>query len=113
MDATRFAEIAIVAIFAVICIVAFLIYRGRAKVWLKGPLKTSLNLDASNNAPEPAEGARIESSRSRTGGAAAEDYTGKGASIKRTKVERDLKAVARNPEKTNDAKTSRPQRGAP
>jgi tetratricopeptide (TPR) repeat protein len=100
MDITHFTEITILAILAVVCLVAFFIYRGRAKV----PTNISLDLDASNNAVEPAGGARIEAARSRLGGATADDSTGKGASIKRTQVKGDLRAIARDPEAPDDSK---------
>ena len=46
MDATTI--IVVVAIFACIVVAAFLVYRSRAKVSIRGPLGTGLEIDASN-----------------------------------------------------------------
>jgi hypothetical protein len=85
----------VIAIFAVIVIAAFFVFRRRAKVEIKGPLNTGLTLDASNEPPiSPA--IRIEGAKSRGGGLTAEDGTGRGADVRDVDVQTDIR-VSSNP----------------
>jgi len=52
MDATSITIILIIALFAIVAIVAFWFYRSRAKVSIKGPFGTSLDVDAEQDTPK-------------------------------------------------------------
>jgi hypothetical protein len=53
----------IVALFAVIVVAAFIVFRQRAKVEIKGPGKTGLKLDASNSVSQQAAWAQQQTAR--------------------------------------------------
>ena len=95
MDTTL---IVIIVIFACIVVAAFLVYRSRARVSLKGPLGTGLEIDATNQPPAaptpPQPGVQIEDATSKRGGILAEDQTGKGAVVKRVQVQDDIIATS-------------------
>ena len=101
MDTTA---IVIIAILACIVVAAFLVYRIRAKVSLKGPAGIGLEIDASNQpaaAPTPSQpGVHIEDATSKKGGILAEDQTGKGAVVKRVEVQDDIIATSTLPKDT-------------
>jgi len=67
-----------VVVFALVAVFAFVVYKRRAKVSIKGPLGTELNIDAENEPSGPAPGVKIEDARSRGGGLAAGDENAKG-----------------------------------
>ena len=99
MDTT--ATIVIIAIFACIVIAAFLVYRSKAKVSVKGPLGTGLEIDASNQpptVPTPSQpGVQIEDATSKKGGILAQDQTGKGTVVRRVEVQDDIVATSTPP----------------
>jgi len=100
MDTTA---IVIIAIFACIIVAAFLVYRSRAKVSVKGPAGIGLEINASNEppaAPPPAPGVQIEDATSTRGGILAEDQTGKGALVRRVVVQDDIIATSAPPKDT-------------
>jgi hypothetical protein len=80
----------IIAIFALVVVAAFIVYRQRGKVAISGPLGTGLKLDASNEPPPPTPGVEVEGARSKGGGLLAEDRTGRGARVKDVAVQDDI-----------------------
>ncbi|HXU38796.1 MAG TPA: hypothetical protein VN937_20745 [Blastocatellia bacterium] len=88
MDKT---SVIVIAIFAVISVAAFLVFRMRAKVEVKGPLNTGLTLDASNEPPAISPAIKIEGAKSRGGGLIALDGTGRGADVRGVDVETDIR----------------------
>lgn len=89
----------VIAIFAMIVIAAFLVFRQRAKVEIRGPLNTGLKLDASNELLPISPGIKIEGAKSRGGGLTAEDGTGRGADVRDVEVQTDIR-VSSNPSKS-------------
>ena len=98
MDTTT---IVIIAILACIVVAAFLVYRSRARVSLKGPAGIGLEIDASNQPPTaptpPQPGVQIEDATSKKGGILAEDQTGKGAVVRRVEAQDDIMASSTPP----------------
>ena len=101
MDTTT---IVIIAILACIVVAAFLVYRSRARVSLKGPLGTGLEIDASNQpaaTPTPPQvGVHVEDAKSTGGGILAQDQTGKGTLVRRVEVQDDIIATSAPPKDT-------------
>lgn len=91
------AGVLIVAIFALLAIVGFIRFKQKAKLRIKGPGNTSMDLDASND-PQPA--IRAHDVKSRKGGFSAQDGTGRGADIEKVDVEKDIEITT----KPNDPK---------
>jgi len=80
MDATTLAVTLVIIIFALIVTAAFLVFRQRGRVNIKGPMGTGLELDASNDPPPSQPG--VEGKRIKTkGGVRADDHTGRGATL--------------------------------
>jgi len=104
MDAAVF----VVAILAVIAITALLVFRLRAKVSVKGPFNTGVDVDASNEAPTPTPGVRVERAKSMRGGLTATDRTGRGADVREVSVYRDIDASSAPPETASDPKARPP-----
>lgn len=98
MDTTT---IVVVAILACIVVAAFLVYRSKAHVSLKGPGGVGLEIDASNQPTggpaAPVPGVQIEDATSKRGGILAEDQTGKGAVVRRVEAEGDILASSTPP----------------
>ena len=96
--------IVIIAILACIVVAAFLVYRSKATVSLKGPAGIGLEIDASNQpstAPTPPQpGVQIEDATSKRGGILAEDQTGKGTVVRRVEVQDDIIATSTPPKDT-------------
>jgi len=101
---TSTAAIVVVAIFAAIVVAAFLVFRQRGKVEIKGPLGTGLKLDASNEQKPPAPGVEIEGAKSRGGGLVAEDGTGRGAKVKDVEVQDDILVSSTPPKQDSNPK---------
>ena len=101
MDTTA---IVVIAILALIVIAAFLVFRQRARVEIKGPLGTGLKLDASNDLPPLTPGVKVEAAKSRAGGLLAEDNTGRGADVKQVEVQDDILVSSTPPKKDPDPK---------
>lgn len=77
----------VIVIFALVALGAFQVFRQRAKVRIKGPGKTGLDLDASN---EQKAAINVEDAKSRAGGFTGVDRTGRGIDAKRLDVEKDI-----------------------
>jgi hypothetical protein len=52
MDSTLITIIVIVALFAIVSIVGFFIYRTRARLTIKAPFNSSIEFDGSQDAPQ-------------------------------------------------------------
>ena len=100
MDTT---SVIIIAIFALIAVAGFLVFRKRGKVEVKGPLGIELKLDASNEQSAPSPAVKIDGAKSKAGGLAAEDNTGRGVDVKNIEVKDDI-FVSSTPPK-NDTQT--------
>jgi hypothetical protein len=97
----------VIALFAVIIVAAFLVFRSRGKVSIKGPFGTGLDLDASNE-PKPATpGVTVKDAKSRQGGLLAEDRTGRGADVEGVEVHDDI-LVTSTPPQEGEAKKAPP-----
>ena len=96
MDPTT-AAVLVISLFALIVVAAFLIYRSRAKVKVKGPLGTGLDLDASNEPPPASPGVRVKDATSHGGGLLAEDKTGRGADVEGVEVQDDILVTSSPP----------------
>ena len=77
----------IIALFALIIVAAFLVFRQRSRVEIKGPLDTGLKLDASN---QPAPAVEVKGAKSAGGGLVADDRTGRGAKVEDVEVQDDI-----------------------
>jgi len=93
----------VVAILAVVLLVALFIFR-RVKAGIKGPLGTGLDIDASNESPTPALGAKVTGSESSAGSIRAEDKTGRGAEVSDSKAKKDIVASSTTPAESNHPK---------
>jgi hypothetical protein len=102
MDYNQMILLAVV-VFALVAIFAFMVYRKRAKVSIKGPGGTGLDLDASDELGSPAPGVKIEDAKSRSGGLTAKDATGRGAAVKKVRVEGDIEVTSEPPEENPKA----------
>ncbi len=98
----------IIAIFALVAVAAFLVFRQRAQVRIKGPLGTGLEVDASDQPPPPTPGVRVEDAKSRKGGLVADDQTGRGADVRQVEVEDDILVSSTPPAETPSPKDPPP-----
>jgi hypothetical protein len=87
----------IIAIFAVVAITAFFMYRSKAKVEIKGPSEFGLKIDASNETPGPTPAIKLEDAKSSEGGILMEDSTSRGIDAKRLEAKGDILASSRSP----------------
>lgn len=85
------AGVWITVVLALVAFAAFLLFRERAKVRIKGFGNTAIDIDASNT-PTPA--IQAEGLTSRRGGLVAEDNTGRGAQVKHVEVENDIRITS-------------------
>ncbi len=92
MDATSL--VLVVALFAVIIVSGFLIFRKSVKAKIDGPLGMKLDVDASNQAPEGKPAIRISDAESSGSGILAEDNQGAGVEINKVKVADDIIATS-------------------
>ncbi|MBZ5668977.1 MAG: hypothetical protein LAO04_04530 [Acidobacteriia bacterium] len=88
----------VVVVFALVAIFAFVVYKRRAKVRIKGPPGTELSVDASNESSTPAPGVKIEDARSHSGGVKAQDRTGRGADIRKVEAAGDIEVSSETPQ---------------
>ena len=105
MNGVDFYMVIVVALFALIIVAAFIVFRQRGKVTIKGPLGTQVDIDASNDSPPLVPGVRIDSAKSKSGGLLAQDNTGRGADIKNVEVKDDILVSSSFP--SNSSKTDR------
>ncbi|MCB0192515.1 MAG: hypothetical protein KDJ65_11280 [Anaerolineae bacterium] len=95
-------------IFALIVVSAFLVFRQRGKVKIKGPLSTGLELDASNESPLT-PGVRIEDAKAKKGGLLAEDRTGRGADVRGIETQDDIIVSSSSPDPYENPKVGPPK----
>jgi hypothetical protein len=100
---TSTAVIIVVALFALIVVGGFLVYRSRSQVTINTPLG-SLDMQSSNDPPPQKAGVLVEAATSRGGGLLAEDKTGKGVELRRVDVQDDILASSQTPENPPDPK---------
>lgn len=84
----------IVALFAIIIVASFLIFRKSIKAKIDGPLGMKLDMDASNQEPEKKPAIWINDAESSGGGILAEDNHGGGVEINKVKVADDIIATS-------------------
>ena len=94
----------IIAIFALVIVAAFIVFRQRAKVKIKGPLGTGLDLDASNQPEPPTPAVRVKDAKSEAGGLLADDQTGRGADVESVEVHDDILVSSTPPQEDPDPK---------
>jgi hypothetical protein len=97
------ATVIIVALFALIIIGGFVIYRQRSDIDIDTPLG-SLKLKSSNDLPQEQSGVTIEDATSRDGDITAEDKTGRGAKLRKVDAQGDIKASSQMPDSPSDPK---------
>jgi hypothetical protein len=101
------AGILIVVVLGLVAIFAFLRYGRRARVKIKGPGNTGLDLDASD---DPQAAIRAEDVKSRKGGITATDETGWASTPKRLKSRRTLSSRWNVPAQKSSPGTARGRR---
>lgn len=84
----------IVALFAIVVVASFLVFRKSIKAKINAPLGMKLDLDASNQATEKKPAIEISDAEISKGGILAEDNQGGGVEIKRVKVTDDIIATS-------------------
>ena len=89
--------LAVVGVFALVAIAAFLMYRRKAKVSIKAPFGAGVDIDASNEPAAPSAAVRVSEAKSRSGGLTARDETGRGVEVNKVEVERDISATSTPP----------------
>lgn len=87
----------VVIIFALIVVAAFIVFRQRGRVEIKGPGGTSLKFDGSNDPPPSTPAVNIEGAKSRKGGLIADDQTGRGVNLKDVDTQDDILATSAPP----------------
>ncbi len=92
MDVT--AVVVIVALFAIIVVSGFLVFRKSVKAKIEAPLGMKLDLEASNKTTEDKPAIRISDAESSGGGILAEDNQGRGVEINRVRVADDIVATS-------------------
>lgn len=90
------AIIIIIALFALIVIGAFVVFRQRARIDIKVP-GTRLHIDASNDPPPIDPAVVVEDAISSEGGLRATDETARGAAARRVHVKQDIEVSSRPP----------------
>lgn len=92
MDSTSI--VLIIALFAIIIVSGFLIFRKGVKAKIDGSLGMKLDMDASNQSPDGKPVIRISDAESSGGGILAEDNHGAGVEINKVKVADDIIATS-------------------
>lgn len=87
----------VIIVFALVVIGAYWAYRQRVRARIKGPLGTEVEIDASNEPAGPNPAVRVSEAKSRSGGLAAHDETGRGVEVSKVEVERDITATSTPP----------------
>jgi hypothetical protein len=94
MDTTSLVIIIVIALFAIVTIAAFLVFRQRGKVKINAPLGMKLDIDATNQTPDNKPAIKITDAKSSGGGILAEDHQGGGVEINKVKVADDIIATS-------------------
>jgi hypothetical protein len=90
MDSTSLVIIVVIALFALIVVSAFLVFRKRGKVKINAPLGMKLEIDGANQTAERKAAIKISEAESLGGGILAEDNQGGGVEINKVKVADDI-----------------------
>jgi hypothetical protein len=78
MDTTT-AIVVVIALFVVVAVVSFFLFRGSTKTRITGPWNTKVEIEGSNPVPAPhVPGVRAQDIRSHSGSVRARDETGRG-----------------------------------
>ena len=88
----------VVVVFALIIVAIVIAFRKRIPAIIKGPMGTRLDVSATNEPTPPRPAVSIRRSTSRSGGALADDHTGRGAEIDHVQAEGDLLASSTPPQ---------------
>jgi FtsZ-interacting cell division protein ZipA len=100
---TATAIIIIIALFALIVVAGFIVYRQRSSVDIDTPLG-SLKMKSSNDPPPTQPGVTIEDATSRSGGIEGRDKTGRGAALRQVDAHGDIRASSETPDSPPDPK---------
>lgn len=99
MDATTISLI----IVAVICIAAFLIYRGKIKIGLTDAIGNKLELEGSNESKSSSTGVNIQ--RAKAGrDIKAMSKTGSGVNLNKVEADQDIIATSEHPSEASGPK---------
>jgi hypothetical protein len=90
MNSTNTTSVIIIAIFACIVIAAFIVYRKRGKINIRGPLGTGLEIDASNETKHQATGIKADGVVSQSGKVQIIENTGQGIESKDIFAKQDV-----------------------
>ena len=90
MDSTSLLIVFVIALFAIVIIAAFLVFRKHGKVKINAPLSMGLEIDASNQPQQKQPAIKINNAESSGGGILAEDQQGGGVEINKVKVADDI-----------------------
>ncbi len=94
MDSTSVVIVVVIALFAVVIVAAFLVFRKRGKVKINAPLGLGLEIDGTNQAQQKPPAIKISEAESSSGGILAEDHQGGGVEINKVKVADDIIATS-------------------
>jgi len=94
MDSTSLVIVVVIALFAVVIVAAFLVFRKRGKVKINAPLGIGLEIDATNQTQQKQPAIKISDAESSGGGILAEDHQGGGVEINKVKVADDIIATS-------------------
>ena len=97
----------VIALFAVIVLAAFIIYRQRARVNIKGPGGLGLGLDAYNDKQPSAPGIQMEDAKAVKGSVRASNEMGDGVAMRRVEAGQDIEATNKQPKGDNRPKEKR------
>jgi len=97
VDSSSLTIIIIVALFAIILVAAFLVFRQRAKARIKVP-GAEFELDASDQKPPQPHAIEIEDAETTAGGILAQDETGGGVGMRKVKAQDDIIATTKKSE---------------
>jgi hypothetical protein len=97
---TNTTLVIVIAVFAVIVVAGFIVFRNRAKVKITGPAGTGLEFGADNQPAVPTPGVKAEDIKAKN--VTAEDQAGRGVDAKHIEAQEDVKLVNTPP--TQDPK---------
>lgn len=91
---TALVIIIVIALFALIVVSTFHVFRKRGKVKISAPLEMKLDIDTVNQTPEKKPAIKISEAESSDGGILVEDNQGGGVEINKVKVADDIIATS-------------------
>ena len=93
-NSTALVILVVIALFTLIVVSAFLVFRKRGKIKINAPLGMKLDIDATNQTSEKRPAITINDAESSGGGILAEDNQGGGVEIKKVRVADDIIATS-------------------